>query len=45
MVFTAVSRNPQPPENLRDRSIEYTTSAAVTGLPSENLASGRRWKV
>ena len=45
MVFTAVSRNPQPPENLRDRSIEYTTSAAVTGLPLENLASGRRWKV
>ena len=45
MVFTAVSRNPQPPANARDRLIENTTSLAVTGLPLENLASGRRWKV
>ena len=27
------------------RSTEKTTSSAVTGDPSENLASGRRWKV
>ena len=45
MVFTWVSRNPHPPVNARDRVIEYTTSLAVTGLPLENLASGRRWKV
>ncbi len=45
IVFTGVSRKPQPPLNARDRSIENTTSLAVTGEPSENLASVRRWKV
>src|ERR1700691_5406644 len=43
--LTGVSRKPQPPANLRDRSIEYTTSLASTGWPLQNLASVREWKV
>ncbi len=44
IVFTGVSRKPQPPLYARDRSIEKTTSLAVSGEPSENFAS-RRWNV
>src|ERR1035437_2515327 len=43
--LTAVSRNPQPPASLRDLAMEKTTSCAVTGLPLENSAPGRRLKV
>src|SRR4051794_16467931 len=41
---TAVMRKPQPPSYFLARLIDQATSWAVTGEPSENLAS-RRWKV
>jgi len=36
--LTAVIKNPQPPSNFFARLMEYATSLAVTGEPSENLA-------
>lgn len=42
----AKSRKPSGPLELAaSRSMEKTTSSAVSGVPSENVTPGRSWKV
>ena len=44
VIVSPASRNAGLPLRLISRSSDHTTSAEVTGVPSENLALGLRWK-
>ena len=44
VIVSPASRNDGLPFKLMSRVSDHTTSAEVTGVPSENLAAGLRWK-